>query len=165
MKLSDSLLPEFDHEMALTRQVLARVPEAAFDWRPHDLSFTMRALACHLARIPHWGTSILRRDSHDLAAPTTARELASSLTEILDAFDGNVAEVRRMLVETSDGELLAPWRLMRGKEVVMSMPRLAALRRFLLYHVVHHRGQLTVYLRVQQVPLPPIYGPSANETW
>jgi uncharacterized damage-inducible protein DinB len=165
MKLSESLLPEFDHEMALTRQVLARVPEAAFDWRPHELSFTMRALACHLARIPHWGTSILRRDAHDLAAPTTPRELASSLAEILDAFDHNVADVRRMLMDTSDGELLAPWVLTRGKDVLMSMPRLTALRRFLLYHVVHHRGQLTVYLRIHHVPLPPIYGPSANETW
>jgi uncharacterized damage-inducible protein DinB len=165
MKLSESLLPEFDHEMAVTRELLSRVPEQALDWRPHELSFTLRALACHLARIPHWGTSILRRDSHDLATPGTPRDLASTRTEILDAFDRNVAEVRRMLVETSDGELLAPWKLTRGKDVLMSMPRLAALRRFLLYHVVHHRGQLTVYLRVHDVPLPPIYGPSANETW
>ena len=165
MKLCESLLPEFDHEMALTRAVLARVPEPAFAWRPHELSFTMQALACHLARVPHWGTSILRRDSHDLATPATPRELPASLAAILELFDRHVAEVRRVLLDTSDGELLAPWALKRGQDTLMSMPRVAAIRRFLLYHVVHHRGQLTVYLRLQNVPLPPIYGPSADETW
>ena len=165
MKLCESLLPEFDHEMALTREVLARVPEPAFEWRPHELSFSMQALACHLARVPHWGTSILRRDSHDLATPATPRELPGSLAAILELFDRHVAEVRRVLLETTDGELLAPWALKRGKDTLMSMPRVAAIRRFLLYHVVHHRGQLTVYLRLQNVPLPPIYGPSADETW
>ena len=165
MQLSEALLPEFDHEMALTRQVLVRVPEPAFGWRPHESSFTMQALACHLARVPHWGTSILRRDSHDLAAASTPREPPGSLAGILELFDRHVAEVRRVLVETTDGELLAPWALTRGRETLMSMPRLAAIRRFLLYHVVHHRGQLTVYLRLQNVPLPPIYGPSADETW
>lgn len=164
MSLAESLLPDFDHEMAVTREVLSRVPAQAFDWRPHETSFTMAGLASHLAEIPRWGTSILRRDSHDLAASSPRPSLASP-TEVLQQFDRHVADVRRLLLETSDGELQAPWMLTRGREVLMSMPRLAALRRFLLHHIVHHRGQMTIYLRMQQVPVPPIYGPSADETW
>ena len=163
--LAESLLPDFDHEMALTREVLLRVPAHAFDWRPHESAFTMGALASHLAQIPRWGTSILRRDSHDLAATSAPRASLASPGEVLREFDQHVADVRRLLLETSDGELHAPWLLTRGREVLMSMPRIAALRRFLLHHVVHHRGQMTIYLRMQQVPVPPIYGPSADETW
>src|SRR5688572_3563810 len=148
MKLSESLLPEFDHEMALTRQLLSRVPEEAFDWRPHELSFTLGGLTSHLAQVPHWGTAILRHDSHDLAVTGARREPATSRAGVLEIFDRHVAEVRRVLLDTSDGELLAPWALKRGTAIIMSMPRLAALRRFLLYHVVHHRGQLSVYLRL-----------------
>jgi len=165
MSLAESLLPDFDHEMAVTREVLARVPAQAFDWRPHETAFTMGALASHLAQVPRWGMSILRRDSHDLAGAPAPRPSLPSPAEVLEQFDRHVSDVRRLLLETSDGELQAPWTLTRGREVLMSMPRIAALRRFLLHHVVHHRGQMTVYLRLQQVPVPPIYGPSADETW
>jgi uncharacterized damage-inducible protein DinB len=155
-------LAEFDHEMAMTRRVLERAPEPLFSWRPHDKSFSLGGLVSHLARIPHWGAQILDRDFYDLATSTSSAD-HTTVADVLALFDANVAEVRRMLVERPDSALLSPWALKRGAQIVMSMPRLLALRRFLLHHVIHHRGQLTVYLRLQGVALPPLYGPTADE--
>jgi uncharacterized damage-inducible protein DinB len=155
-------LAEFDHEMAMTRRVLERAPEAAFPWKPHEKSFSLGGLATHLANLPHWGAQILDRDFYDLATSTRRAE-STSAAEVLTMFDGHVSEVRRLLVDRPDSALLSPWTLRRGTQVVMSMPRLVALRRFLLHHVIHHRGQLTVYLRLQGVALPPLYGPTADE--
>jgi uncharacterized damage-inducible protein DinB len=135
------------------------------NWRPHERSFTLAALATHLALLPRWGRAILDGDGYDLAESEgrTAPALASR-AEVLQAFDGHVRDVRERLRTTVDAALGAPWCLRRNGRVVMSMPRCAALRRYLLDHAIHHRGQLTVYLRLQNVPLPPIYGPSADET-
>jgi uncharacterized damage-inducible protein DinB len=164
MSARDALLAEFDHEMAMTRQVLERVPDAGFGWRPHVKSFALGGLATHLAQLPHWGTRILERDSYDLAEADRTRALDKTTTsEVLETFDRHVREVRRALLDKSDAELMAPWALKRGDHLLMSLPRLSALRRFLLHHVIHHRGQLTVYLRLQDVPLPPLYGPTADE--
>jgi uncharacterized damage-inducible protein DinB len=162
--LKDSLLFEFDHEMAVTRRVLERLPDGAFAWRPHEKSFHLGGLATHLAQIPHWGTAILERDSYELVhdAPNRAAE-KTTCAEVLDTFDRHVAEVRRGLLMRSDAELMAPWSLTRSGRVVMSMPKLSALRSFLLHHTIHHRGQMTVYLRLQNVPIPPIYGQTADE--
>lgn len=159
------LLPEFDHEMAVTRTLLDRLPDAAFDWRPHERSFTLGGLATHLAQLPHWGTAILDRDAHDLGDGEGQRPIArATRAQVLELFDAHVREVRDRLTATTDAELAAPWTLRRGGHTIMSMPRYTAFRRFLIDHVIHHRGQLTVYLRLQNVPLPPIYGPSADET-
>jgi uncharacterized damage-inducible protein DinB len=163
MNLRESLLPEFDHEMTMTRVVLERLPEAAFEWRPHPRSYTLGGLATHLAQIPHWGTSILTRDFYDLAGSTT-RDPLTSLERVIDTFDGHVREVRGALVALTDGQLLQPWALRRAEHIVMSMPRVSALRGFVVRHLVHHRGQMTVYLRMNGVPLPPLYGPTADET-
>ena len=164
MALKDTLLFEFDHEMAVTRCVLERLPEAAFGWRPHEKSFDLGGLAEHLAQIPHWGCAILDRDSYELIhAPAERAATHSTCAEVLETFDRHVAEVRRGLLQRSDAELLAPWSLTRGGRVVMSMPKLSALRSFLLHHTIHHRGQMTVYLRLQNVPIPPIYGQTADE--
>ncbi len=164
MVLKDALLSEFDHEMAVTRLLLERLPDTAFEWRPHERSMSLGGLATHLAQIPHWGTSILERDGYDLVADATA-PTADKRTrgEVLQTFDRHIQEVRRALVSRSDAELMAPWALKRSGQTIMSVPRLGALRRFLLNHLVHHRGQLSVYLRLQNVPLPPLYGPSADE--
>jgi uncharacterized damage-inducible protein DinB len=165
MTLKDWLLPEFDHEMAITRRLLERVPEAAFDWKPHDRAFALGELATHLAKLPHWGTAILDRDRHDLrdgnGQPASCEATRAG---VLALFDRNVTEVRRGLVNCNEADLQAPWTLAQGGRVVMSMPRASAFRSFLLSHVIHHRGQLAIYLRMQNVPLPPIYGPSADET-
>ena len=163
MSVREALLAEFDHEMAMTRHLLERVPDAQLDWRPHQKSYALGGLATHLAQLPHWGTAILRHDFHDLAEAGPPRPAQGSTREVLETFDRHVAEVRRALLESSDAELMAPWSLKRGHQLILSIPRLAALRRFLLHHVIHHRGQLTVYLRLQEVPLPPLYGPTADE--
>jgi uncharacterized damage-inducible protein DinB len=163
--LKDSLLFEFDHEMAVTRRVLERVPEGAFAWKPHEKSFPLGGLATHLAQIPHWGTAILEGDSYELVHDPPKPPLVEKTTcaEVLDLFDRHVAEVRRGLLLRSDAELMAPWSLKRSGRVVMSMPKLSALRSFLLHHTIHHRVQMTVYLRLQNVPIPPIYGQTADE--
>ena len=163
MALKDSLLPEFDQEMAATRRVLERVPDQALAWKPHAKSFGLGALATHIAHIPHWGETILDRESHDLLQTSSGRTEQPSTAAVLELFDRHVAAVRRRLLERSDAELMAVWTLRRGAQVVMSMPRIAALRSFLLHHLIHHRGQLTVYLRLQDVPLPPLYGSTADE--
>jgi uncharacterized damage-inducible protein DinB len=162
--LKDTLLFEFDHEMAVTRRVLERLPEAALGWRPHEKSFDLGGLAQHLAQIPHWGCAILDRDSYELIHDRPERAAGqATCTEVLETFDRHVAEVRRGLLQRSDAELLAPWSLTRAGRVVMSMPKLSAFRSFLLHHTIHHRGQMTVYLRLQNVPIPPIYGQTADE--
>ena len=164
MGVRETLLPEFDQEMAATRQVLARVPESSFDWRPHERSHALGGLATHLAQIPHWGCAILTEDGHDLAnAGAPATSLATTAA-VLERFDQHVAEVRRALLEMAEAQLQTPWALTRGDHLILSMPKIAALRRFVLHHTIHHRGQLTMYLRLQGVPLPPLYGPSADES-
>lgn len=164
LTLRAALLSEFDDEIAITRRVLARVPDAAFTWKPHDQSMSLGELVTHLAQIPHWGTSILGRERYDLEQDHTASETEfPSGAAVLDAFDRHSADARAQLVGRSDAELLAPWALTRGGHLIMSLPRSSAVRRFILNHLVHHRGQLTVYLRMQNVPLPPLYGPTADE--
>lgn len=165
MSFKALFLPEFDQEMASTRRMIAIAPAEAFAWQPHEKSMTLGALVTHLSLLPRWGRSILTRDGYDLAAdsaPGPAPALGAP-SEALAQFDEHVAGVRERLLETSDAELDAPWTLTRGGKTVMSMPRALALRRFLLNHLIHHRGQLSVYLRLQGVPLPPVYGPTADE--
>jgi uncharacterized damage-inducible protein DinB len=159
----DSLLPEFDQETAATRRVLERVPGAALEWRPHEKSFNMGELATHLSRLPHWGTLILRQDGYDLATRGPRGDALPTVAAILEQFDVNVREVRTALVDMTDGQLLQPWTLRRGDRVVMSLPKVSAVRGFVVRHLVHHRGQMTVYLRMNDVPLPPLYGPTADE--
>ena len=163
MAVRDSLLPEFDQEMAATRQVLERLPEAAFGWRPHPKSYDLGGLATHLAQIPRWGTSILKHDGHDLTTTGPPATTLTTVADVIDRFDRHVTEVRAALLEAVDGQLLAPWALRRGTHLVLSMPRIAALRAFVVHHSIHHRGQMTVYLRLQDVPLPPLYGSTADE--
>jgi uncharacterized damage-inducible protein DinB len=159
----DSLLPEFDQETAATRRVLERVPDSTLEWRPHEKSFNMGELATHLSRLPHWGTLILKQDSYDLAASGPRGQALPTVAAILQQFDTNVREVRAMLVDMTEGQLLQPWTLRRGDRVVMSVPKVSAVRGFVVRHLVHHRGQMTVYLRMNDVPLPPLYGPTADE--
>ena len=159
----DSLLPEFDQETAATRRILERVPDGALGWRPHEKSFNMGELATHLSRLPHWGTLILKQDSYDLATSGPRVQALPTVAAILDQFDANVRDVRAMLVDMTDGQLLQPWTLRRGDRMVMSVPKVSAVRGFVVRHLVHHRGQMTVYLRMNDVPLPPLYGPTADE--
>ncbi len=163
MNVRAAFVAEFDHEMAVTRTVLDRVPDEQFSWKPHEKSFSMGGLATHLSQLPHWGRQILDNDFYDLASSSMHATARRNRAEVLANFDGSVAEVRSALVASSDVELNAVWTLKRGGHTVLSLPRLQALRTFLMNHVIHHRGQMTVYLRLQGVPLPPIYGPTADE--
>jgi uncharacterized damage-inducible protein DinB len=166
MALNQSLLPEFDHEMANTRKTLERVPEDKFAWKPHEKSFSMVALASHLATLPSWGVVIIQQGSFDLAPGGEApqpNEPAKSVEDLLQKFDQNVAATRTALAEAGDEDLLKPWALLKAGETIFSLPSIAALRSFVMNHNVHHRAQLGVYLRLNDVPVPSIYGPSADE--
>jgi uncharacterized damage-inducible protein DinB len=160
------LLTEFDHEMANTRKTLERVPDDKFDWTPHQKSTTMGGLATHLANIPTWAVHALTKDSIDIApvgdAPLRA-EPARSSAEVLERFDKAVADARAAIDAASNEELLQPWSLLSGGKTVMTLPRVGVLRGFVMNHNIHHRAQLGVYLRLNDIAVPSIYGPSADE--
>src|SRR5262245_47811851 len=162
MTLVDALLPEFDNEMSKTRSVLERVPEERFDWQPHPKSFSLGALATHLATLPTWGTETLTRSEIDVGTQQAPVALPSR-NELLAAFDRNVAASREALAGRTDAELMGMWSLKRNGKTVFSMPKTTVLRTFVLSHVIHHRAQLTVYLRLLEISVPSIYGPSADE--
>lgn len=163
MPLVDALLPEYDHEMAVTRTVLERLPPDRLEWTPHAKSFSLGALATHVATLPTWGTETLTRSEIDLGVNQQPPRSLPSKQEVLAAFDKNVAAARAALVGKTDAELMAMWSLKRNGRTLFSMPKTAVLRSFVLNHLIHHRGQLTVYLRLLDMPVPSVYGPSADE--
>lgn len=166
MPISAMLLPEFDQEMANTRKTLERVPEGKPDFRPHPKSMTLARLAGHVAEIPMWAAGALTTDSFDRAPPGGAPFEAlvmKSRKQVLEAFDSNVAAARKALEVATDELLGKPWALLRGGQTILKMPRLVVLRTLVLNHLIHHRAQLGVYLRMNDVPVPSIYGPSADE--
>jgi uncharacterized damage-inducible protein DinB len=164
MKISESLLPEYDQESANTRRMLERVPEDKLEWRAHPKSYTMAALATHLATIAQWGSAILEGHSYDVASPDAKPpEPARTRKEILEVFDAGTAKFRAQLTAAEDARLLEPWSLVKGSENIFTMPRIAVIRSFILNHAIHHRAQLGVYLRLNNVPVPGVYGPSADE--
>ena len=160
--IKDGLLAEYDHEMATTRKLLERVPEDKLPWSPHSKSMTLGGLATHLGNIPNWGTAILNQAFFDLSSAPPNLDAKTSRAEILAFFDDSVKQTRRGMDKT-DPEYLAQWVVKRNGHEIFSLPRVAAFRTFVLYHIVHHRGQLSVYLRLNEVPLPAIYGPTADE--
>jgi uncharacterized damage-inducible protein DinB len=166
MPIAESLLPEFDHEFATARKLLERVPEAEFGWKPHAKSMSLGQLATHVANLAFWGTMTLSRDFYDLAAnddPESRLPPASSRDQLLKDLDDKVKTARGVLAQTTDAQMLAPWSLKHGDHVIFTVPRVAAMRTFVMNHMIHHRGQLSVYLRLKDVPLPSIYGPTADE--
>jgi uncharacterized damage-inducible protein DinB len=166
MGLSESLLPEFDHEMGNTRKTLERLPDDKSDWKPHQKSMAMGGLATHLSNIPTWAVYTIDEDSLDLAPegkPLPPAELAKSQTELLANFDTNAAKARAAIAGASDEELFKPWSLLSNGNKILTMPKIAVLRSFVMNHMIHHRAQLGVYLRLNDIPVPSIYGPSADE--
>jgi len=162
MALNEALLPEFDHEMQTTRRTLERVPEDKLAWKPHQKSMTMGGLATHLATITHWVDAVVGMDSFDVSTAPPTPELKSR-QELLSAFDENVARARKTISATGDAAMMKPWSLIAGGKTMFSLPRIGVLRSFVLNHIIHHRGQLSVYLRLNDVSVPSIYGPSADE--
>jgi uncharacterized damage-inducible protein DinB len=160
--IADALLPEFDREMSITRKLLERVPEDKFTWKPHPKSMSLVELSTHVATIPSWGAPTLNESELDFATqpPNTA---AASRADLLTRFDRNVADTRAALVGKTDAEMMATWSLKHNGQKLFTMPKAAVWRGFVLNHLVHHRGQLSVYLRLNDVPVPAMYGPSADE--
>jgi uncharacterized damage-inducible protein DinB len=166
MALSEALLPEFDREMATLRKTLERVPDDKFAWKPHEKSMAMGRLATHLAEIPGWATYTISTDSLDLAPPggePFKPTVANSRQQVLDIFDKKIEEARQSIAGAADGHLLKPWSLLSGGNTILTMPRIACLRSFVMNHMIHHRAQLGVYLRLNDIPVPATYGPSADE--
>jgi len=163
MTLVEAYLPEFDREMGLTRRLLERVPDSQFDWRPHAKSMTLGRLVEHLAQLPEWAALTLTQDGTEMGPSAANHVMPATRSAVLALFDQNVAKARSALSGRTDAELMAPWTLTSQGKEVFTMPKATVLRTFVLNHLVHHRGQLTVYLRLQEVPLPSIYGPSGDE--
>ena len=162
MATREGLLAEFDHEMAATRRLLTCIPENRLAWRPHDRSRSIAALAAHITEVTRWSEPILDFARFDLVnAPAAAAADPATLAELLSAFAESSSRARTRL-ERSDAELNAMWSLLQGGQELFSLPRAAAFRTFVLAHVVHHRGQLSVYLRLNDIPVPAIYGPTAD---
>ncbi len=162
MTLADALLPEFDREMSTSRRVLERVPEDHLTWKPHPKSMSLGELSTHVANLPKWASLITVQSEFDVSGSDSPRAVTSR-AELLQRFDSAIAEARASLVGRTNAELLGPWTLKHAGHEVFTMPKAAALRGFFLNHLIHHRGQLTVYLRLRDVPVPPIYGPTADE--
>ena len=162
MSIAEALLPEFDMETATTRKLLERVPDEKGQWKPHPKSFALGHLAQLIAGMPGWITNQLSQTTLDLASyPGYSFEKTDTL---LGQFDKNVGEARAALARTKDADLQESWSLRRGALVMFTQPRGVVLRQT-ISHLVHHRGQLSVYLRLIDVPVPSIYGPTADEPW
>ena len=167
MAISDSILSEFDQEMAGTRRTLERVPVDKFDWKPHEKSMSMGGLATHLSNLPSWTTYTLAHDSLDLAPGGEALPTANipeTAEELLATFDSNVATAREIIGRTADPDFMKLWQLQRNGVTLLTLPKVAVLRGFVMNHNIHHRAQLGVYLRLNDIPVPSIYGPSADES-
>jgi uncharacterized damage-inducible protein DinB len=165
MSIAQALLSEFDHEMAVTRKVLERVPEADAAWKPHQKSFSMGDLAAHVANLVHWTVSTLKQNELDLnppGGPGWTSPKFESTAKLLAIFDANVKAAREAIAGTSDAAMMEPWTLKNGGVAIFTQPRVGVLRGFVFSHGIHHRGQLSVYLRLRDVPVPSIYGPSAD---
>lgn len=164
MSIAESLLPEFDREMGMTRRLLERVPDGQFDWKPHTKSMTLGRLAEHLAELPQWCRVTILEGGIDMSTPRPPDYVPpATRAAVLGMFDKNLADARAALNGRTDAELMAPWTLKAQGKEVFTMPKAIVLRGFVMNHMIHHRGQMSVYLRLQNVPVPSMYGPSADE--
>jgi uncharacterized damage-inducible protein DinB len=161
MKLADSLLMEFDQEAQTTKRVLERIPDDKLAWKPHQKSFSLGQLALHIASGPGQIVAAVSQDSAE--APNFAQPEAKSRQEVLETFSKSMASARDALKKMDDARLMSEWTLTKNGKTLMSVPRIGFLRSILMNHTYHHRGQLSVYLRILDVPVPSIYGPSADE--
>jgi len=162
MTIAETLLPEFDQEMKTTRRLLERVPTDKGTWKPHEKSFSIGHLAQLLSWMPDWITKTLTQDSLDLAGG--AKYSYEKTETLLDDFDRNVEEARAAIAGSTDADFDKPWSLKMGDKVLMTLPRGVTTRQH-INHLVHHRGQMSVYLRLLDIPVPSLYGPTADEPW
>ncbi len=166
MQLNELFLDELEKEAATTRRTLERVPEGRNDWKPHEKSMPLGYLAAHIASLPEWIALTINQDELDFSAPESGRYIprpVATAVELVRELDRSVAKARDALVNTTDDHLMKPWRFVAGGRVMSEDARYRVIRDTVLNHLCHHRAQLTVYLRLNEVPVPSIYGPSADE--
>ena len=161
MAFADNFLPEFDHEMKTTRSLLERVPFGNAGWKPHTKSTGLGDLASHIANLAGFGDMIVNNDERNFGGDQRPK-VYDNTNDLLAAFDDGVTRSRSAIQGMADTKLGTPWTLRAGDHVIFTMPRAAVLRSMLMNHIIHHRGQLSVYLRLNDVPLPSIYGPTAD---
>jgi uncharacterized damage-inducible protein DinB len=161
MRIIDALLAELEQEAKATARVLERVPDAHLRWKPHPKSYSLGQLALHVATVPGGVATLAARDT--TASPGFAQPEAASTGELLPALHASVATARELLGGFDDARMTATWRLVAGEREIMAMPRVAFVRAIMLNHWYHHRGQLLVYLRLLDLPVPSVYGPTADE--
>ena len=166
MSIAESILPEFEHEMAGVRKTLERVPEDKFDWKAHLKSNTIGWVSAHLAEIPGWVAGTLKQESWDIN-PVGGKPYQSpkaiSRKQLLEVFDKNVTAARQAISTTSDEAFQKQWSLLSGGKPLFTMPRIGVIRGFVINHAIHHRAVLCVYLRLNDIPVPALYGPSGDE--
>jgi len=162
MAFSEALLPEFDEEMKNTRKMLERVPDDKFDYKPHEKSMALGRLASHVAELPNWAAHTMQTEVLEIEAGQ-APYLAKSNKQLLEDFDKNVAEGRKLIAAATDADFAKIWTLKYGGKTVFSIPRTAVIRSVVMNHMIHHRAQLSVYLRLNEIEVPGMYGPSADE--
>lgn len=162
-RLATAFLAELDNEAKVTRTVLERVPPEKFNWKPHEKSMTMGRLAVHVAEMFGWTKETCTSDVLDFATMDFTPFEPKSTDELLAFFDDHIAKAKVILTDTSDETFFTDWTMRNGEQVYMTMPKVAVMRSFVMNHIVHHRGQLSVYLRLNDIPVPSIYGPSADE--
>lgn len=162
MSFSQNLLPEFDEEMKNTRKILECVPDGKFDYKPHVKSMALGGLATHVAGLPSWTNFTLDTEELNLT-PDFKQEVANSRAELLAMFDKNVASAREKIAAASDEDWKVIWMLKFAGNPIFSMPRSTVMRSSIMNHLVHHRAQLGVYLRLNEIAIPGMYGPSADE--
>ena len=160
MNIAEPIVAELRHEAATTRKMLERVPQDSLAWKPHEKSRTLGEIAAHIANLPGLFISTLNRDEFDRY---DYKATVDTVADILGTFDRNISSALEVLGTQSEEQLLASWRYKYGEQVIFEMPRLAVIRAMALNHLIHHRGQLSVYLRLLNVPLPSVYGPTADE--
>lgn len=163
MSISETLLGEMEYEAATTRKLLERIPAEKFGWKPHEKSMGMAQLASHIAEMFGWTPMTLNQPELDFAKFDYKPYVPATSEDLLEFFDKNVAEATTTLKNTSDEIFFESWSMRNGDEIYFTMPKAATMRSFIMNHIVHHRGQLSVYLRLNDIPVPSIYGPSADE--
>lgn len=164
MAINMTLLGELKHEAINTRKILERVPTDKLDWQPHEKSMKLGKLAKHIAELPVWFERILNADEFDLASASFKQQPVEDSAEIVKLFDDGLAAAVKLLESATDDDLNSTWTFRRGEQIMFQLPKKVAIRNLAMNHVYHHRGQLSVYLRLLNVPVPGMYGPSADET-
>lgn len=162
MGMTDAMAMELEHEAGAIRKTLERIPEEKYGWTPHDRSMPMGKLASHIAELAGWAVPTLQQDSLDLP-PEYKPWIAATSGELLERFDRNLERALKVLRGYPDHRMMENWTLTSGGQVFFSLPRAVVLRNMVFNHLIHHRGQLTVYLRLNGIPVPAVYGPSADE--